>query len=426
MVVNANKQTNDTIEAIEWNEVASKANAVTEAELGYVAGVTSDIQTQIDSKGDLSNIVEDTTPELGGDLDVNGNHIVSSSNNDINLLPNGTGKVKVGDHTKDELFEIAGQNSSLTGVTFRLSESSGSDPNGVSLVLDTTNNRLKFVGDNQDNTIMYLNRDGNVHFNDDITTDGDITIDSNQNNGFILNDSSGNQRGRLAQNTNGGYFLLKNTSQSDTVLLASNGVSYFNGGSLGIGQTTASARLHVNSGGTNISAIFESTDAGAGIQLQDNSTTTGAIVQAIGDDLMLRVGNSNVLYLESGASSDSLRINSDSSVDVGQLNYTQADANVVSLGNLGSTETIDWSSGAYQEGTLDSNVTITHSNEVTGRKVTIALAYDGSAQRTITWSDVDKWSGGSAPDAPSASGEVLVVTLMYIGTTCYASAEVFS
>ena len=44
----------------------------------------------------LENVVEDTTPQLGGNLDVNGNSIVSVSNGDINLTPNGTGLVKVG------------------------------------------------------------------------------------------------------------------------------------------------------------------------------------------------------------------------------------------------------------------------------------------------------------------------------------------
>lgn len=40
-----------------------------------------------------SDIVSDTSPQLGGDLDVNGNDIVSTSNADIDLDPNGTGKV---------------------------------------------------------------------------------------------------------------------------------------------------------------------------------------------------------------------------------------------------------------------------------------------------------------------------------------------
>ena len=39
------------------------------------------------------DVVDDTSPQLGGDLDVNGNDIVSTSNANIDLLPNGTGKV---------------------------------------------------------------------------------------------------------------------------------------------------------------------------------------------------------------------------------------------------------------------------------------------------------------------------------------------
>ena len=41
----------------------------------------------------ISNVLDDTTPQLGGDLDVNGNAIVSASNGDIEITPHGTGKV---------------------------------------------------------------------------------------------------------------------------------------------------------------------------------------------------------------------------------------------------------------------------------------------------------------------------------------------
>jgi hypothetical protein len=43
------------------------------------------------------DIVSDTTPQLGGDLDVNGNSFVSTSNGDIEFSPNGTGKIKFND-----------------------------------------------------------------------------------------------------------------------------------------------------------------------------------------------------------------------------------------------------------------------------------------------------------------------------------------
>jgi hypothetical protein len=41
----------------------------------------------------LNNISEDDTPQLGGNLDMNGSDIVTTSNANIDLLPNGTGKV---------------------------------------------------------------------------------------------------------------------------------------------------------------------------------------------------------------------------------------------------------------------------------------------------------------------------------------------
>ena len=45
------------------------------------------------------DVVDDTTPQLGGNLDTNDNNIVTVSNRDINLYPNGTGAVEVGGNT---------------------------------------------------------------------------------------------------------------------------------------------------------------------------------------------------------------------------------------------------------------------------------------------------------------------------------------
>ena len=47
------------------------------------------------SSGAISNVVEDTTPQLGGNLDMNGADIVTTSNADLELAPNGTGHVTV-------------------------------------------------------------------------------------------------------------------------------------------------------------------------------------------------------------------------------------------------------------------------------------------------------------------------------------------
>ncbi len=51
------------------------------------------------SSGAISNVVEDTTPQLGGNLDMNGADIVTTSNATIDLAPNGTGTVVVRGNT---------------------------------------------------------------------------------------------------------------------------------------------------------------------------------------------------------------------------------------------------------------------------------------------------------------------------------------
>ena len=67
----------------------------------------------------LANVVEDTTPQLGGNLDTNGNDIVSISNADIDILPNGSGKINLdgngsnsGVTVSDGLIEMRSGNSS--------------------------------------------------------------------------------------------------------------------------------------------------------------------------------------------------------------------------------------------------------------------------------------------------------------------------
>ena len=53
----------------------------------------------IAASGGLSDVVGDTTPQLGGDLDTNGNDIVTTSNATLDLAPHGTGTVVVRGNT---------------------------------------------------------------------------------------------------------------------------------------------------------------------------------------------------------------------------------------------------------------------------------------------------------------------------------------
>ena len=54
----------------------------------------------------IANIVEDSTPQLGGNLDVQTNQIVSTSNNNVKVYPNGTGVLEVGGDGSAEVGKI--------------------------------------------------------------------------------------------------------------------------------------------------------------------------------------------------------------------------------------------------------------------------------------------------------------------------------
>ena len=55
----------------------------------------STIVAGLAASGAIANVVDDSTPQLGGSLDVNGEDIVSVSNGNITLTPNGSGVVRV-------------------------------------------------------------------------------------------------------------------------------------------------------------------------------------------------------------------------------------------------------------------------------------------------------------------------------------------
>ena len=86
------------------------------------------------ASGALTNVVEDTTPQLGGDLDVNGNAIVSASNGDIALEPNGTGIV-----TANKNIETTGD---LKAKEIWSTNSTGDEGGQINLAQPATNSTL--------------------------------------------------------------------------------------------------------------------------------------------------------------------------------------------------------------------------------------------------------------------------------------------
>ena len=109
----------------------------------------------VDVSDSASDVVGDTTPQLGGDLDVNGNDIVSTSNADIDIIPNGTGDVNLGADT----IQVGDNNANATITT----QGTGD------LILNTNN------GTNAGNITLEDGANGHIQF----TTNGTGTIKFN-------------------------------------------------------------------------------------------------------------------------------------------------------------------------------------------------------------------------------------------------------
>src|SRR5210317_770618 len=80
------------------------------AQLDYTANTVNWLDSTV-----VADLVNDTTPQLGGNLDVNGNSIVSVSNGNITFTPDGTGKVIIdglsyptADGTTDQVLKTDG------------------------------------------------------------------------------------------------------------------------------------------------------------------------------------------------------------------------------------------------------------------------------------------------------------------------------
>ena len=96
------------------------ADDISLATLDYSANTVNWLDSTV-----VFDIVNDTTPQLGGNLDVNGNSLVSTSNGDITFTPDGTGKVVISglnyptaDGTADQVLKTDGSgNLSFTDVS---------------------------------------------------------------------------------------------------------------------------------------------------------------------------------------------------------------------------------------------------------------------------------------------------------------------
>ena len=165
---------------------------VSDADASTLKRVTVD--NLISSAGGLTSVAADSSPQLGADLDVNGNDIVSVSNGNISLLPNGSGKVLIdgngssgGVAITDGLIDIRTGTGEVTKVKFYCESSNAhaqtlqaqphSASSSATLVFPVASGTLIGTGDTGTLPLAAIDIDGGSDIGADLTTSDLIIVD---------------------------------------------------------------------------------------------------------------------------------------------------------------------------------------------------------------------------------------------------------
>lgn len=186
----------------------------------------------------IENVVEDTTPQLGGDLDVNGKKITSASNGNIAIEPNGTGIV-----TANKNIETTGD---AKAKELWSTNSTGDEGGQINLAQAATNSTLG--GDT-------------------------VTVDIWQNR-FRIFEQGGDARGVYID-------LTAASAGVGTNLLSGGGgmTSFTAAADSGTSQTIGNSDTLTISGGTGLSSVASATDT-ITINLDNTAVSAGSYTNA--------------------------------------------------------------------------------------------------------------------------------------------------
>ena len=172
----------------------------------------------VSSAGGLTSVAADSTPQLGGDLDVDGSKIVSTSNANIEIEPNGTGNVLL-----DTDLVVLGDGTEVGHIT-----SSGAQDFKISTNSDSNSGNITITDAANGNITLTPNGTGDVVLSADSVTVGDsgaaatltsngagaLTITTGGASDLVLNTNAGTNAGTMTftDGANGNIAIVPNGS----------------------------------------------------------------------------------------------------------------------------------------------------------------------------------------------------------------------
>ena len=138
----------------------------------------------VSSAGGLTSVAADSSPQLGANLDVNGNKIISTSNANVTLEPNGTGNVLL-----DTDLVVLGDGTEIGHIT-----SSGANDFKISTNSDSSSGNITITDGSNGNITISPNGSGNIAVGNG---GANATITSNGAHDLILNTNGGTDAGTM-------------------------------------------------------------------------------------------------------------------------------------------------------------------------------------------------------------------------------------
>jgi hypothetical protein len=216
-----------------------------------------------------SDIIDDTTPQLGGDLDVNGNKITSASNGDITIDPDGTGAIIL--KSDDIQFDGAGTfqgkiklyESDIAGSNFIALQAPLILSSDVTYTLPTAGSNNQFLKTDASGNLSW----GDVLPKQSATHEGTLSIK------------------KLAGNTDGQIAFYDDDGDNFVILKAADALTTDTTFVLPTADGSAGQVLKTDGSG-NLSFVNQTTDTNTNLGNSDQTLAADRTIDLDGNDLI--------------------------------------------------------------------------------------------------------------------------------------------
>ncbi len=197
-------------------------------------------------------------------------------------------------------------------------------------------------------------------------------------------------------------------NNKQATMVGGTGVSISGGNTINIGQAIATTNspsfVGLSLSGLNVTGIVANT--AAGVLTTVSTTGTGQVVKE----------NTPTLITPNIGAATASSLNSSGDITAKRYKLTMPNSTTAS-----STTSLDLSTGNVFTINLSSNIsTLTLSNAAVGTYL-VKFVQDATGSRTVSFPAAWKWAGGLAPLLTTTANKLDIVTLVYDGTTYYAT-----